>query len=203
MKLLKLIAVLSSVLFLSGCIRLWQDNVEIKTYMIQVSREGAAFEEPIAGKLWIEDIHVLPPYNIRSLISRESDVAYKTSYYSELLMSPSENFQNGFYTWLSDSGMFETVSMVDRKGMSHRLVATVVEFYGDRSTKEAVLRMKISLFDGNEKEMNVLLHQDYEQRIAVSEENAESFMRAYNTGLTEILSAFEADVVEVLRPSVE
>ena len=182
----------------TGCVKLWQKNLDIKTYMVQVKRDTQALENPLAEKLWIEDIHVLSPYNIRNLILRESDVEFTPSNYTELLMSPAENFRNGFYGWFSDSGMFKDVSVVNRAGMSHRLVATIMEIYGDIVENKAVMRIKVSLFDEKTKGVNVLFSKDYLQQIEIPQANAEELMRAYNKAFYLVLTECEKDVVIAL-----
>ena len=183
----------------TGCVKLWQKNLDIKTYMVEVRRDSQPLEKPLADKLWIDNIHVLPPYNIRNLILRESDVEFTPSYYTELLMSPSENFRNGFYGWFSDSRIFKDVSVVDRSAMSHRLVATVMDFYGDTVENRAVLRIKVSLFDEKTKGLRVLFSKDYLQQIEIPEASAEELMRAYNQAFTLILVDCEKDVAIALK----
>lgn len=189
----------ASILLSTGCVKLWQKNIDIKTYMVEVTRDTKPLENPLADKLWIEDIHVLPPYNIRNLILRESDVEFTPSYYTELLMSPSENFRNGFYGWFSDSGIFKDVSVVDRAAMSHRLVVSVMDFYGDTVENRAVLRIKVSLFDEKTKGLRVLFSKDYLQQVEIPEASAEELIRAYNQAFTLILTDCEKDVVAALK----
>lgn len=195
MKLHTSIGTLLVLLALTGCVKLWQDNIDIKTYMINAERPGESVAVPMAGKLWIEDVNVLPPYNIRSLTVRENDVEYSTSYYSELLMSPSENFRNIIFDWLSASRLFKDVSVTDRRNYNYRLVATIMEFYGDRKTAEAVLRIKVSLIN---EENDVLLHRDYSQRVKASSLTAEDYIRAYNKAVETILLECEQDVATAL-----
>lgn len=195
MKMLKLLAVLSVLITLSGCVKIWQDNLDIKTYMLQVERPGERAAVPDFGNLWIEDVHVLPPYNVRSLTVRESDVEFSTTYYSELLMSPAENFRNLFYDWFSASGRFNEVSVSGRSAMDYRMVATVMDFYGDRETVEAVLRVKVSLFGNNRQ---VLLHKEYMQRVPCASDAAEDYIRAYNLAVQNILLQCEKDIVSAI-----
>ena len=133
----------------SGCVKLWQDSLDIKTYMIEAPREGATAKAPLADKLWIDIVSVLPPYNVRSLIVRKNDVEYETSYYTELLLSPANNVRNNLYTWFSASGIFEEVSITDRRKMGHRLAVTVLKLHGSRETgnRQAVMALKVTLFD--------------------------------------------------------
>ncbi|VGO13757.1 hypothetical protein PDESU_02314 [Pontiella desulfatans] len=189
----------ASVLLVTGCVKLWRKNLEIKTYMVEVRREAEAVQAPLAQKLWIDSVHVLPPYNIRNLILRKSDVEFTTSYYTELLMSPSENFRNGFFTWFSASGIFDDVSVVERKGMSHSLVVSVLEFYGDTTDHQTVLKIKATLFDEKTDGMRVLFSKDYQRRIQMPEASAEELIRAYNEAFTKILSDCEQDVVAALQ----
>ncbi|MDZ8117500.1 ABC-type transport auxiliary lipoprotein family protein [Pontiella agarivorans] len=195
MKALKLLAVLSALLTLSGCVKIWQDNQDIKTYMLQIERPGERAAVPDLGNLLIEEVHVLPPYNVRSLTVRESDVEFSTTYYSELLMSPAENFRNLFYDWFSASGRFNAVSVSGRSEMKYRLVATVMDFYGDRESSEAVLRMKVSLF-GSDRQ--VLLHNEYMERVSSVSPAAEDYIRAYNQAVEKILLQCENDIVRVI-----
>ena len=187
------------VVLVSGCVKLWQDNLDIKTYMVEVHRDTPAIDQALGEKLWIDTVSVLPPSNVRNLILRKNDVEYSTSYYTELLMSPSENFRNAFFTWFAASGVFEYVSIVERIGMSHRLVVTVVEFHGDTGAQKAVLKIKATLFDEKEKGMNILFSNDYSQEVQLADTTAEELIRAYNKALHQILSDCEGDVVKVLR----
>ncbi|QBG46956.1 hypothetical protein EGM51_05945 [Verrucomicrobia bacterium S94] len=195
MKMLKWVSVLFALLAVNGCVKIWQDNLDIRTFMLQAERPGGREAVADYGKLWIEDVHVLPPYNVRSLTVRESDVEFSTTYYSELLMSPAENFRNLFYDWFSKSGCFNEVSISDQREMNYRLVASVMEFYGDRKSTEAVLRIKISLFGENRE---VLLHKDYAQRVHAASNAAEDYIRAYNQAVEKILIQCEKDVVSAI-----
>lgn len=185
-------------LLLSGCVKIWQENLDIKTYMIEAERAGEAVAKPLGRKLWIDTVSVLPPYNIRNLILRKNDVEFETSYYTELLLLPAENIQNELYRWFASSGLFEEVSLTERAGMSHRLAATVLDFYGDTAAKEAVLKIKLNLLDETNRVQRVLLSRDYSRRIPVDEVSAEELIRAYNLALTQILGDAEADVAEAL-----
>jgi hypothetical protein len=189
----------TTTLLLSGCVKLWQKNLDIKTYMVEAPRNAAPAELVLAHRLWIDKVNVLPPFNVRSLIVRKSDVEYQTSYYTELLMSPSENYRNVFYTWFADSKLFENVTIVDRKDMSHRMVVTVMKAYGDQPSMHAVLKIKVTLFDEQVAGMKVLFSNDYEQVVEVAESDADRLVRAFNVALTEILTQCEQDVVSVLR----
>ena len=189
----------TSVVWLSGCVKIWQKNLNIKTYMLEVHRTAGVMEQPLAEKLWIESVHVLPPYNIRNFVLRESDVEFSTSYYTELLMAPAENFRNGFYIWFAASGVFSDVSIVNRSGMSHSLSVSVLEFYGDAVDEQAMLKIKVSLFDEKTNGLRVLLSKDYTQNVEIDETTAEELLRAFNKGLTQILIEAEQDIVKALK----
>jgi len=193
------IMVCASVLLMTGCVKLWRKNLDIKTYMMEVQREAATMKVPLGERLWIEPVTVLPPGNIRSLIVRKSEVEFAESYYSELIIHPSENFRNAFYVWLSDSGVFGTVSIGDRNNMTHRLSVTVMDFHGDEVNMKVVLRIKVTLFDENTKAMRLLLSKNYLQEVPLSEMATEALILAYNTALDDILAACEQDVIQALR----
>lgn len=187
------------ILALTGCINFRQDNIDIKTYMVETSREQDALEKSLASKLWIDTVNVLPPFNVRNLILRESDVEYSTSYYTELLMSPSENFRNELFVWIGESGLFEEVSIVERSGRSHHLVCSVIEFYGDRVENKAVLRLKATLLKDADRGNRVLLSKDYRQAISPNGTSVEELIRAYNTALSQILTELEEDLIVSLQ----
>lgn len=188
-----------SIALLSGCVKIWRDNLDIKTYMVEVGRPGEPRAKPLAGKLWIDSVTVLPPSNVRNLVLRESDVEFSTSYYTELLLAPAENFRNEFFAWFADSGIFGQVSIGGRTGSSHRLHATVMDFYGDKTTNEAVLRIRVALLDQQTKGDRVLLSKDYSERTNMETQDAGQLIRAYNTGLADILAQCEQDVVNALE----
>lgn len=191
--------VLAGILLSSGCVKLWQKNLDIKTYMLEVARTAAPLESAVADRLWIDHVTVLSPYNIRNMVLRESEVEYTVSYYTELIIPPAENFRNAFYSWFAAGGIFKNVSISEREGSSHRLLVTVTGFYGDTRTNKAVLNIKVSLLDEKAKELRVLLSKGYVQRVPLSEVNTEDLIRAYNTALARILSDCEKDIAAALQ----
>ncbi len=189
----------TSLLLSSGCVKLWQDRLDFKTYVIEAPRNLPPLEKSLAVRLWIDSVVVLPPYNIRNLIQRKNDVEFSTSYYSELLMSPSENFRNIFYTWFAETGIFSEVTLSGKAGMTHRLSVTVMEFHGDLPQQKAVLKIKATLFDEKTKGMRVLFSKDYSQQVAITDATGEELIRAYNQALGQILIACELDVLTHLN----
>ncbi len=187
----------------AGCVKLWTKPLDIKTYMVVAERVSAPVEKPLADKLWVDTVSVLPPFNVRNLVLRKTDVEYETSYYSELLLSPSENFRNNVYTWFSSSGIFQDVSMVSRSGMTHRLTTTVMDFYGDTAEGKAVLKIKATLFDEKAKGMRVLFSHDYLQQVDVADTTAEELIRAYNKALAHILAELEQDLTAGIQSAEE
>jgi len=204
MKLVVLGTLLAGLLLTMGCINLWTDSIDIKTYMVEAERTADPAEKPLADKLWVDSVSVLPPYNIRNFVLRKNDVEFTTSYYTELLLSPSENFRNNFYTWFSDSALFQDVSLDERRGLSHRLAVSVLKFYGDSSgdSGAAVLEIKVTLFDEKTRGIHVLLSKNYLQKIDVPNDTAESLIRAYNQALQQILIDCEKDIRTVLENPV-
>lgn len=184
----------------AGCIGIKQKNPGIGTFMLETVREGAVRTATVEAKLMVDVVEVLPPYDTQSLIIREDDVSFESSYYNRLILSPAENFRNNLYTWFSDSGLFKEVVLDERTGSTHRLVATVMEFYGDRKAGEAVLRMKVALVSRPEGGgRRVLFHQTYEERTPPDEFTAEGVIRAYNQSLAKILTACESDLAGALE----
>jgi ABC-type uncharacterized transport system auxiliary subunit len=199
MKAFKSIAILLAVLTAAGCVKLWQENLDIRTYLLQTERTAPALESPLAEKLWIEPVHVLPPYNVRNLIVRKNDVEFAASYYSELLMSPAENFRSSFYSWLAECGVFGRVSVSERIGMTHSLNVSVMEFYVDEVQRKAVLKIRVTLLDETNRENRLLFSEDYAEEVAVEEANVDHAIRAYNSALETILEKTERDLINALQ----
>ncbi len=191
--------VFSALLLLTGCVKIWQDTLDIRTYMMTAERDAQKRPVPMGEKLWIDHAAVLPPYNGRSLILRKDDVEFTTSYYTELLMPPAENFRNEFYKWFQASGVFQDVSVSGRDRLSHSLQVSVVEFYADTSKLEAVLTVKVSLIDEKARELRVLMNREYKQALKIDAPDAAPLIRAYNESLKNILKACENDVVSALK----
>ncbi len=199
----KPIAAMLAVLMTAGCVKVWQDHLDIRTYLLQVNRDAPAAEAPLADKLWIEPVNVLPPYNVRNLITRKSDVEFTASYYTEMMVSPADNFRSCFYTWLFQSGLFGQVSVADRTGMSHSLIVSVMEFYVDESQSKAILKIKATLLDERNRDNRLLFSNEYNRETPVEEMNVDGIMRAYNTDLAAILADLEQDIAAVLAHPAE
>ena len=195
------IIAVTAMLVTSGCVKIWRKSIDQKTYMLTTQRALEPIKSPLADKLWIDAVRVLPPFNVRSLILRDNDVQFETSYYSELLISPSENFQNNFYTWFSDSGIFQHVSMSGFSESSHKLSVSVIRFYGnlEEGDKKTVLSIKATLFDERADGMRVLFSKDYDQEEAIANMSAAELIRSYNRSLSKILTACEKDVLDILK----
>jgi uncharacterized lipoprotein YmbA len=198
---MSLLFVVAAMLVTSGCVKLWRKSIDQKTYMLTTQREAEPIKTPLADKLWIDTVSVLPPFNIRSLILRDNDVQFETSYYSELLISPAENFRNNFYTWFAESGIFRHVSMSSFSDSSHKLSVSIVRFYGnlEEGDKKTVLSIKATLFDERADGMRVLFSKDYVHEEAIPNMTAEELIRSYNRSLTKILTTCEKDVVDILK----
>lgn len=191
--------VIAVTLLSCGCVKLWRKNPDISCYMLQSERTAAPAESPLGDRLWIDPVTVVPPYNGRSLVTRENKEEFALSYYSELLLLPAENFRNAFYSWFAASGLFKTVSISERAGRSHRLAVTVEAFYADRETSEAVLEMRVALLDEQTRGLQVVFAKEYRRRIPLDTLNARTLIRGYNEALAQILAACEQDAADVLK----
>lgn len=193
--------ILGGLLLSTGCVKLWTQTLDIKTYMVETERTAASLDKPLADKLWIDTVSVLPPFNVRNMVLRRSDVEYETSYYTELLLSPAENFRNNFYTWFAASGVFQEISLTNRRDMSHRLAISVLKFYGDASVKpgQAVMEVKATMVDEQAQGLRVLFSKNYMQRVDLAERGPDELMRAYNQALNKILVECEKDMLTVLK----
>ena len=85
--------VLGAAAVLNGCVNVGQDARKVDTYMLSVERDLPAAEQSVLGDLLIERVIAMQPYGSRNFTLQISDAAFESTYYSELLVSPAENFQ--------------------------------------------------------------------------------------------------------------
>lgn len=195
---------LACILLLTGCVKLWREHIEQKTYLLSVERTLPVHGTATGGVLWIDRVNTLPPFNVRSFIIKKGGSEYVSSYYTELLISPSENVRNMFYNWFSASGLFDETTMHDRSTMTHRLSVSLIEMYGDDSAggpRRAVVALKVAVFGQSGGMDNVLLNKTYRQEVETlaREDAAEADMEALNKAFQLILEACEADIAKVLQ----
>ena len=190
---------LAVVLPLTGCVKLWSERVDRKTYLISAERSLPVCES-VGGVLWIDRVNVLPPFNVRSFIVRKGETEYASNYYRELLISPSENVRNVFYSWFDASGLFAETTVHDRRALTHRLSVTLLEMVSDDSAgppRRAVVALKASLIKSATGA--VLLHKTYRQAVAAEDGSDEADVAALCEAFRLILEACEKDVASVLE----
>jgi len=184
----------------SGCLGLWQREIEFSSFLIEAPRSGAPAEKAVASKLWIGDVTVLPPFNVRNFILRRSDVEYSATYRSELLMTPSANFRNVLYRWYSESGLFGEVAFKSRLDAALSLFVSVTDFHGDIAEGKAVIEMHFILVDERgDSTGKVLFAKTYREEEPVKSMEAADLVRAYDRALSRIMAASEKDVVAALE----
>lgn len=189
-------------LVLCGCVKLWRGPVEQKTYLLDAVRTAERFSAPKAGRLFVDRVHALPPFDTRSLITKRSASEYESSFYHELLISPSDNIRNICFNWFAESGLFEETSMTDRKGMTHRLSVSLLEMYGDDSAgapRKAVVALRVSLISRADGVDQVLVNKSYRESVPCSGSGAEADMRAFQDAFRLILERCETDFVGALE----
>lgn len=199
--------VLLGVGLLSGCIQLWQEALDIRTYLLSVERNIPPVEKPMAALLEVERVVVLPPFNSRNLIIRTSEAEYAPSYYSEFLVTPEENVRSVVFNWFAQSGLFTETVLQSRRKKAFRLAVTVLEMAVDarkEAAPETVLSMQVALVDGRPGQgERVLMSKKYTCASVVASVEPEPVIQSWSQSLQEILTACEADLILIISDSAE
>ncbi len=135
-------------------------------------------------------------FDSKSLVYRKNEFEYEPDFYNEFLISPAEMITEKTRNWLSNSGLFI-------KGISssvtpaHTLEGNITALYGDytdRSSPRAVMELRIFLIDNTSEENRIAFAGTYNASVDVDSEGPEGLIKAFNSGLEQILPQLEDDL---------
>jgi len=136
----------------------------------------------------------------KSLVYRKSETIYETDFYNKFLISPDDMITEKTRGWLSESGLFKTVtepgSYVEA---THALQGSIIELYGDfrtRSSSKAVMKTRYYVVDLSDK--SVVFNKSYEAQVNAKDNTAASIVQALGQCLVTILTELEADLAAEL-----
>ena len=180
-----------------GCLGHLGGDIQFQSFMMEAPRTGAPAKKPLATRLRIDSVTVLPPFNTRNFVLRENDVEFSTTYRTELLIGLDSNIRNIFFRWFSASGLFGEVDFRNRSGPGYSLAVSVADFHADTTAKKAVVELHVALI--GERDEKVLLAKTYRGEDPVQSMDAPSLVRAYDRLLVRLLRQIEDDVANALK----
>ncbi len=195
MKVLPLVAALSSCLFLSaGCLS--KPPLMKETFVLTGpgGPAGSVSKNPLAP-LGIKSFSVAPVYENRSFLYRISEETFEQDPYAELLVPPSRLMPNVFRSHLRATGVFRSII---EPGSFFTPVfnteITVSEFYGDLRKPEqptAVLTMRFLVIESaSTPSQEPFFQGEITRHIPIPSRTAAALAGGWNQALKEIAEEF-------------
>ena len=187
---------------LSGC--LTRSYPEKRRYLLEPTREGlppvGAPRGTLAlsgAALRVERIRVDPLFERKGFVYRKGKERFESDFYNEFFAPPGVVIRKAVATWLAESPLFEAVLEPGAPGDADLVLeGQVTLLYADlRSPRapRAVLEIQFTLLDV-EPSYEVVFEKRYSVTSESERASAPAIARAWSKGLSEILSALEADL---------
>ena len=175
-------------------------------FLLETARPGR-LDQPADGPvLAVRRLQLSPRYREKELVYRTSDFAYESDYYNQFLSAAGALIAEQTRLWLSRAGLFAAVVNTGSDVLpTHVIEGNVTALYGDFRGDEAargVLGIEMFLVhaDGDDGP-RVVFHKEYRAAVDLPDRSAEALVKAYNTGLGQILAEFEKDLRKTLAPA--
>lgn len=198
-----LVAVLTLFLLLAGC--MGRKYVEKRTFLLDVSRNGAVSPSESNGVLRVRTLRVSPQYENKGFVYRTGDMSYRSDFYNEFFTSPDSMITEKVREWLAGSGLFQNV--VDFSGQvepTHILEGEVIDLYGDyaRGTQpRAVLAIGLLLLHDVSGRSEIVLQKRYRKEVPLKGDSPEDLVEGWTKALRQVLTDFERHLRETLSKS--
>ena len=186
--------------FLAGCMS--RKYVEKGTFVLDVSRNGAASPSDSTAILRVRTLRVSPRYEGKSFVYRTSDLGYESDYYNEFFSPPDTMMTEEVRDWLQGSGLFgEVVDYTGQLEHTHVLEGEVIDLYGDYSERggarsKAVLGVEFRFIQEIDAESKLIFQRRYRKAIPVASTAPDVLVQGWNDALRKILTELEADLRE-------
>jgi len=188
-------------LLAAGCMDLSQRYPDARFHDINVTRPGPRAEGTPGAVLKIRRFRVSPRYEGVELVTRTSDLHYESDFYNKLFVPPASMLTDEVRRWLEMSGAFEHVlDYSSHLDATHVLEASVAALHGDAvdpAAPKAVIEIQFYVIDDRGAPPSVSFRKNYRREIAIKESKADTLVRGWADGLTQILAEFEGDLRKV------
>lgn len=192
---------LGALLVSGGCLGFLGKDIQFQSFMIEAPRPGAPVEKPLAARLRVDNVTVLPPFNVRNFVIRKNDVEFATTYRAELLIGLDSNIRNIVFRWFSASGLFGEVNFRNQPGPKYSIALGVTDFHADVTEKKAVVELHVALLreQKGSGSKEIVLTKTYRGKEPFQSMDATDLVRAYDRLLVRLLQQIEGDVASTLK----
>ena len=189
----------------TGCLGTERAYPDKRSFMLDVTRQGAPSTPIIQGTLMIQRFRVSSQYEGKQFVYRQSASSYETDPYNEFFVLPATLLTDEVQEWLDMSGIFQNVvNSSSPVEANYTLESELTALYGDYSEKEApraVLRVKFLLVRQVSDRSEVSFQKHYQEMVPLKGSAPEDLVNSWNEGLRRILEALEKDMREKLMVS--
>jgi roadblock/LC7 domain-containing protein len=191
--------------FLTGCMHLQKSFPDIKTYGLDTGSGGHAAYTGSVISVRLNPISAVPQFADRYLAYRTDETRYESDFYNQLVASPAVMIEDQAHVWLKGSPAIEFVLPTDvMTNPYYSIDGKVLEFYGDyRKINEpkAVLKMEWTVSKSAPEGIKVCFQKVYPEATIIAGTSPGPLVEGWNQDLVKILSAFEADLIDLAGKS--
>jgi len=194
--------VLLSGLWILGCTPGGGPASERRFFLLDLQREGQTLNQPLKDMvLMVRPFSLAPGYQPKELTYRTGEFEYESDYYNQFVTDIGQQMAEQTRKWLSQSGCCaHVVPPGSSLNATHVLEGNITRLYGDfrdKAKAQASMSITFYLIDMTSRPPNVVLSDSIDTQIPITEATAESLIKAYQTGLQQILENFEKKLIQI------
>jgi cholesterol transport system auxiliary component len=155
--------------------------------------QSPAEDRPV---LCVRALRVSPLFEQQSFVYRRGDGTYASDFHNQFFVLPAHNITGEVRQWLSDSGLFRSVTTVPGiLGERHLLSGSVEQLYGDYRDDgpRAVVTIDFVIL-GTGDVAELTFSREYTETVTLPGPEPEELVRGWNQALASILGRLEADL---------
>ncbi len=194
--------VLLSGMFTVGCNPGGGPAGERRYFLLDLQREGQKLtESPKDMVLMVRPFSLAPGYQPKELTYRTGEFEYESDYYNQFVTDIGQQMAEQTRKWLSQSGCCaHVVPPGSSLNATHMLEGNITRLYGDfrdKAKAQASMSITFYLIDITSRKPNVVFSDSLDAQIPITEATTESLVKAYQTGLQQILENLEKKMVQM------
>lgn len=186
-----------------SCAPISRPGVERTHYLLQAQRpKTGTHPAPLDMVLAVRTVRVASGFDSKAFVTKYNQGRAKADFHHQFFLPPGEMLTLQVRTWLTDAGLFATVTDLRSLLAPDLILESVVsELSLDASgkTPRAVLALQFLLLSpGQDRPAAVLLQRDYQSEVDLERISPWNLVRGWNNALETILTDFEADLRQAL-----
>jgi hypothetical protein len=185
----------------AGCLSLSRPNAKVLAYALEASRPSGipGRQGPAGLVLKVRPLRVGQMFDGLKLAYKMPGPTWETDYYHEFFVPPAQMITAIVEDWLRASSVAGQVAPAASTLEAGCLVeGNASELYGDYSVPaapKAVCAIELLLIDQRDPNVSrILFHKTYRRAETIASREPQALVDGWNKALTEIMTAFEADL---------